>query len=363
MRNHICCSLPATVFMAFVFIFFALVSPAVCLAQPDTGYKIHDWSRPRPPVVDPGTAGTQELPGKAPSDATLLFDGKDLTQWCDMDGGLTKWVVKDGVMECVAGSGMIRTFQNFGDCQLHVEWAAPVPPKGKSQGRGNSGVFLMGLYEIQVLDNYQNETYADGYAAGIYGEFPPLVNAARPPGQWQTYDIVFARPRFDQKYQLISPAHITLFFNGVLAQNDVSLTGPTTWMARPPYTSQPEKLPLALQDHGNPVRYRNIWVRELGSDARQKEFTYSNGLLDRYAGLYRVKEDLSIEISRRGRQLYMKLISPGGEHEHAVYAESRTKFFAKEVDSSVTFQVNDQGVVESLDFYMAGDTNTGKRTE
>jgi hypothetical protein len=361
MRNRTCSSLPDMFLCAFVFISLAIVSTGVCLAQPDSGYKTHDWNRPRPPVVDPGTPSTQEMTGKAPSDATVLFDGKDLTQWCAMDGSPTKWVIKEGIMECVAGSGMIRTFQNFGDCQLHVEWAAPVPPKGRSQGRGNSGVFLMGLYEIQVLDNYQNETYADGYAGGVYGEFPPLVNPARPPGQWQTYDIVFARPRFDQKGQLVSPAHLTLLYNGVLAQDGAALTGPTTWMVRLPYTAEADKLPLALQDHGNPVRYRNIWIRELGADAKQKEFTYSNELLDRYAGLYRVAPLLSIEISRRGQQLYMKLISPDSEHEHALYAESRTRFFAKEVDSSVTFQVNDQGPVESLDFYMGGDTNRARK--
>ena len=361
MKNRTRFSMPAVLLQAFAFIAMAIVSPGVCLAQPDSGYKTHDWNRPRPPVLDPGTASTQEMPGRAPSDATVLFDGKDLNQWCAIDGSPTKWVIKDGIMECVAGSGMIRTFQNFGDCQLHVEWAAPVPPMGRSQGRGNSGVFLMGLFEIQVLDNYQNETYADGYAGGVYGEFPPLVNPARPPGQWQTYDIVFARARFDQKGQLLSPACLTLLYNGVLAQNDVSLTGPTTWMVRLPYTPQPDKLPLALQDHGNPVRYRNIWVRELGSDARQKEFTYSDALLDRYAGLYRVTPLLSIEILRRDRQLYMKIISPGSEHEHALFAESRTKFFAKEVDSSITFQVNDRGIVESLDFYMGGDTNRARK--
>jgi hypothetical protein len=347
--------------MVFSLAALALVAPAVCLAQPDTGYKMHDWNRPRPPVVDPGTASTQDMPGRPPSDATVLFDGKDLSQWCALDGSPTKWVVKDGIMECVAGSGMIRTFQNFGDCQLHVEWAAPVPPMGKSQGRGNSGVYLMGLFEIQVLDNYQNETYADGYAASIYGEFPPLVNPARPPGQWQTYEIVFTRPRFNPEGRLQSPARATVLFNGVLVQNGVSLTGPTAWMVHLPYSVQAEKLPLALQDHGNPVRYRNIWVRELGFDAKQKEFTYSNALLDRYVGLYRVTPLLSIEILRRGAQLYMNLIGPGDHHEHALYAESQTRFFAKEVDSTVTFQVNDQGVVESLDFYMGGDTNRAKK--
>lgn len=331
-------------------------------AQQDSSYKIHDWNRPRPPVVEPATPSTQEMPGKAPSDATALFDGKDLSQWGSMDGSAPKWIVKDGVMECVRGSGFVRTLQNFGDCQLHVEFATPVPPEGKSQGRGNSGVFLMGMYEIQVLDNYNNPTYADGYAAALYGEYPPLANACRPPGQWQSYDIIFTRPRFDEKGQLVSPARVTLLHNGVLVQNNVSLKGPTNWMTRDPYKWHPDKLPLALQDHGNPVRYRDIWIREL-TDAAQKEFTFSNQLLDRYLGTYRVTPRLSLVITRRENQLYMKLVDPGREHEHPLFAESKTKFFAKDVDSYVVFQTNDQGVAESLSFYMAGDTSQAQKVK
>jgi hypothetical protein len=348
-------TLPALVLAAL-----ALNIPQIGSAQQDSSFKIHDWSRPRPPVVDPGTPSTQELPGKAPSDATVLFDGKDLSQWCSMDGSAPKWIIKDRVMECVRGSGFVRTLQNFGDCQLHVEFATPVPPEGKSQGRGNSGVFLMGMYEIQVLDNYENPTYADGYAAAVYGEYPPLANACRPPGQWQAYDIIFTRPRFDDKGQLLSPARLTLLHNGVLVQNNVALKGPTNWMTRDPYKWHPDKLPLALQDHGNPVRYRNIWIREL-TDAAQKEFTFSTELLDRYVGTYRVNPRLSIVITHKDNQLYMKLVDPGREHEHPLFAESKTKFFAKDVDSNVVFQTNDHGVAESLSFYMAGDTSQAKK--
>ena len=166
--------------------------PAV--AQSPARWKAHDMSRPRPPVVQPPP---QALPVPAPPDAVVLFDGKSgLADWRSSDGGPAKWVVKDGAIESVPGSGYLYSARGFGDVQLHVEWAAPVPAKGTSQGRGNSGVFLMGLYEVQVLDSYQNDTYPDGQAAAIYGQYPPLVNACRPPGEWQTYDIVFRRPRF-----------------------------------------------------------------------------------------------------------------------------------------------------------------------
>lgn len=230
---------------------------------PTIKWKIHDPNRPLPPVVDPGTASTQETPGKPPSDATVLFDGKDLSQWVGEDGKPARWKVEDGYMEVVPDTGMISTKQAFGDCQLHVEFAEPTPPHGESQDRGNSGVFLMGLYEIQVLDSYDNKTYADGQASAVYGQYPPLVNASRPPGQWQSYDIVFHGPRFDAKGKVLRPARVTVLHNGVLVQDNVALTGPTAHGERPPYKKTPEKLPLSLQDHHNPVRFRNIWIREL----------------------------------------------------------------------------------------------------
>ena len=232
-------------------------------AQVQTTWKIHDPERPVPTAIDPGTASTQDLPGRPPSDATVLFDGKELSKWAHKDGSTAKWKVENGYAEVVAKTGYVYTRESFGDCQLHVEFAEPVPPKGESQEGGNSGVFLMGLYEIQVLDSYQNKTYADGQAAAVYGQYPPLVNASRPPGQWQTYDIVFHGPRFDKEGKLLRPARVTVLHNGVLVQDNVELSGPTAHGARPPYTPQPERLPLALQDHGNPVRYRNIWIRDL----------------------------------------------------------------------------------------------------
>src|ERR1017187_6377169 len=167
-------------------------------AQPNPNWLDHDSARPQPTVVNPGSFSTQEQPGQPPSDAIVLFDGKDLSQWVAMNGSPTKWIVKEGVMECVPGSGFVRTLQCFGDCQLHVEFAAPTPPRGDGQGRGNSGVFFgLDRYEIQVLNSYENKTYADGSAASVYGQYPPLVNASRPPGQWQFYDILWTAPRFD----------------------------------------------------------------------------------------------------------------------------------------------------------------------
>jgi len=204
---------------------------SICRAAPDPHWLEHDRNRPQPEVITPATPSTPEQPGRAPSDATVLFDGKDISQWASMDGSPTRWIMKDGYMECVRGSGYARTVQDFGDCQLHVEWATPIPPHGEGQGRGNSGVFFgMDRYEVQVLDSYDNKTYADGGAAAAYGQYPPLVNACLPPGQWQTYDIIWTAPRFDSSGKLLSPARLTVFQNGVLVQNNVELTGPTSWL-------------------------------------------------------------------------------------------------------------------------------------
>jgi len=226
-------------------------------------WKIHDLNRPVPAVIDPGTASTQDKAGRPPSDAVVLFDGKDLSHWVSKEGKPAQWKVENGYMEVVAKTGNISTADAFGDCQLHVEFAEPSPGVGESQERGNSGVFLMSLYEIQVLDSYENKTYADGQASAVYGQYPPQVNASRPPAQWQTYDIVFHRPRFTSAGQLTHPARVTVLHNGVLVQDNVELTGPTAHGERPPYKAGPDRLPLQLQDHGNPVRYRNIWIREL----------------------------------------------------------------------------------------------------
>jgi hypothetical protein len=225
-------------------------------------WPVNSPDRPKPPVVDPGP---ERPPAPAPSDAIVLFDGKNLDQWMMADTSPPKWIVRDGYMEVAAASGTLKTRRAFGDVQLHLEWAAPVPPKGEGQERGNSGVFLMGLYEIQVLDSYHNDTYADGQAGAVYGQVPPLVNPARPPGQWQTYDIVFHRPLFDAQGQVTRPARVTVFFNGVLVQDNTEIQGRTVHGRRAHYEPHPDRLPLALQDHGHPVRYRDIWIRELST--------------------------------------------------------------------------------------------------
>ena len=232
-------------------------------AQPDPKYKIHDMSRPVPKAIDSGFPGDQSKTGKAPSDAVVLFDGTNLDAWTADNGSKTKWVIRDGAMECVPGSGYIRTAKSFGDCQLHVEWAAPSKVEGDGQGRGNSGVFLGGgRYEIQVLDSYNNRTYADGQASAIYGQYPPYVNPIHQPGEWNTYDIIYFAPRFEDG-KMTTPARISVLFNGVLVQWDRVLSGPTGHHVRPDYQEHDVRQPISLQDHGNPVRFRNIWVREL----------------------------------------------------------------------------------------------------
>ena len=222
-------------------------------------WAIHDMNRPQPPRVEPGTNGSP------PSDAIVLFGGKaeEIEKWIsDKNGEPTKWEVKDGALQCVPGSGYIRTKEEFADCQLHIEWTAPTKVEGDSQGRGNSGVFLMGAVEVQVLDNYNNPTYPDGFASSIYGINPPAANPLRAPGEWQSYDIVFRRPIFKDGKE-IDPGYITVFVNGVLTQDHTPLEGGGGHMKRSTPKAFPEKGPLKIQDHGNPVRFRNIWYRPL----------------------------------------------------------------------------------------------------
>lgn len=230
---------------------------------PGGKWHVHDGNRPMPVVITPGTCSTQEKAGTAPSDAVVLFDGTDLSHWRSRSGKPAAWKVDDGALVIAPGSGEIVSKDEFGDCQLHLEFAAPVPPRGRDQGRGNSGLMFFARYEIQVLDSYENRTYADGQAAAIYGQFPPLVNASRPPGQWQTYDIIFRAPRFRPDRSLESPAYVTMLHNGVLVHDHRPLIGAMAYRAVGKYTPHGPKGPILLQDHGNPVRFRNIWVREL----------------------------------------------------------------------------------------------------
>jgi hypothetical protein len=209
-----------------------------------------EWKMP--PIVKPGNSDSD-----APSDAIILFDGKDLSHWRNAD----HWSVADGAMVC--GRGVVTSNEEFGDCQIHIEWSAPTPAKGSGQGRGNSGIFMMGIYEMQILDSYDNETYFDGQAAAVYKQTPPMVNAMRPPGEWNNYDIIWTAPRFKEDGSLESPAYITALHNGILVLNHFALLGDTPFHRPPEYTKHAAVGPITLQDHGNPVRFRNIWVRPI----------------------------------------------------------------------------------------------------
>jgi len=233
------------------------------------GIKVHELDttkQPAPPVVAPGEPAAFFA---APADAIVLFDGSEKAateKWTDTKGNPSGWKVVDGALESVKGAGYIQTKDSYGSCQLHVEWASPTKVEGEGQGRGNSGVFLMNTYEVQVLNNFENPTYPDGQAGALYGRKKPLVNVCRKPGEWQSYDIVFHRPVFDESGKIVRRATFTVLHNGVLVQDHTVLSGGTSWMgpnAASEYKAHPDKLPLALQDHGNPVRFRNIWIREL----------------------------------------------------------------------------------------------------
>lgn len=238
----------------------ALATTALTAQSPLSEWPQHSLDRPKPRVVEPG-AGYTIAP---PSDAIVLFDGRSLDQWASEGGTPPRWRVESGAFVAVPGSGTLQTKASFGDVQLHIEWASPSPAKGTGQDRGNSGVFFSdGRYEVQILDSRDNATYADGQAAALYGQFPPLVNASRRAGEWQSYDIVFHRPRFGANGAMTSPARFTVFHNGVLVQDNMELVGPTANQSRPPYTAHSARLPISLQDHGHPVRFRNVWLRDL----------------------------------------------------------------------------------------------------
>ncbi len=243
--------------ITFLFVFITLFSCFLIEVRGQEGDpKLTEVWEPQPEKVTPGKHNAP------PSDAIVLFDGTNFNNW-EGDNGDVKWKLEEGAMTVVGGAGPIRTKQSFGDVQLHIEWRAPAEVKGDGQGRGNSGIFLQRLYEVQVLDSYVSKTYANGQAGSIYKQHIPLVNANLPPGEWQTYDILYTTPLFKQDGSLGKPATITVIHNGIVVQNHVTLLGPTEYIGRPKYRQHPEKQPLELQDHGNPVSFRNIWIREL----------------------------------------------------------------------------------------------------
>lgn len=225
--------------------------------QPNGKWRVHDGTRPQPRLVTPGAT-----PGAAPSDATVLLGaGTDTSQWRTSNGGAIAWPIESGVLQ--SGKGVIQTVSDYTDFQLHVEFATPKVVKGDGQGRGNSGVILLGAFEIQVLDSYQNPTYPDGQAAAMYGQYPPLVNASRPPGEWQAYDIVFTAPRIDAAGAVEKPAVVTVFHNGLVVHHATAFAGPTAHKVIGKYIAAHASGPIRLQDHGNPVHFRNIWIRPL----------------------------------------------------------------------------------------------------
>ena len=313
----------------------------------DNGWKQHDIHRPKPPVVEPAAS---LVPTQPPKDAVVLFDGKNLDAWTNKSGGPAKWKVTDGYFEVVAGTGAIQTKGKFGDVQLHAEWASPNPPNGQGQDRGNCGIFLMGRYEIQVLDSYKADTYADGQAGAIYGQYPPLFNVARPPGEWQTYDIAFRRPRFDKSGKVLEPARVTLFHNGVLVQNNEELLGQTNWLKWTPYEAHADKAPIELQDHGHPVRFRNFWIRNLPErpevTLENKSFEnlkLSDQVLDRFTGHYLMganENGPKVSITRETSHLLVKF--PFLPDPLAIESISPTEFVMPNTDGRFTFTQDDQ---------------------
>ena len=234
---------------------------ALACAQQDTGtWAVHDMNRPQPPVVTPGTPSSATNPGTAPSDAIVLFDGTNLDAF-RTGGGAASWTVADGVAKVTKGD--LHTRQDFGDCQLHLEWRVPADFEGSGQNAGNSGIFFNDKYEIQVLNGFENTTYADGSGGSFYGQHPPLVNPCRPKGQWNTYDIIYTQPRWDENGTLVAPGRATVIYNGVVVQNNQAFTGTTVHGDTTEYGKPHGPGPIRIQEHNDPLEFRNIWVRPL----------------------------------------------------------------------------------------------------
>ena len=337
-----------------------LLAPGAVAAQASDGWRIHEMSRPRPEVVAPAIA---PMPARPPAGAEVLFDGSSLARWVGRDGKPAPWKVRDGYFEVLPGSGGIATVDSFGDVQLHLEWAEPTPPKGSSQDRGNSGVFLMGRYELQVLDSYQNDTYPDGQAGSIYGEYPPLYNVSLPPGSWQSYDVIFRRPRFSAQGALLSPARMTVFQNGVPVQNNAELLGPTTWLARLPYAPHPDRLPLELQDHGDLVRFRNIWIRRLPEGSpppiRPISLALSDSARAAYTGHYSIRWTKA-SIGSSDGHLWLDL---GDDGRMTLSADSTDAFSVDGLDASLVFTRGERGAITGFGMTVGGERFEFRRTD
>lgn len=336
---------------------------ADAFGQLATGWKQHDMNRPLPPIVE---SGRSNLPLAPPGDAVILFDGTSLDAWQSKDGSALPWEIRDGAMQAAANGGSAYSKQGFADVQLHVEWATPVEVSGKGQGRGNSGVVLQGQFEVQILDSFENPTYADGQAGSIYGQYPPLVNVSRRPGEWQSYDIVFRAPIFNGDGSLKEPACMTVLHNGVLIQEGVRPLGPTAWLQHYHYSKREPKLPLVLQYHGNQVRFRNIWVRDLpGRDIEQPKQPYdpvtislSEADVDTVVGRYAREGGESCEVLRKNGRLYFAF---GGSLLEMI-PHTPVEFGLRYTAGLLRFTTDEQGKAASLQFDVGGSSYQARRT-
>ncbi|MDG3006060.1 3-keto-disaccharide hydrolase [Paludisphaera mucosa] len=320
-----------------------------------SGWRQHDVHRPKPTVVEPAE---WSLAAPAPKDAVVLFDGRNLDAWQTEAGGPAGWTVADGALVVKPGTGAIRTKESFGDVQIHLEWASPNPPRGKGQDRGNSGLFLMGAFELQVIDSYQADTYADGMAGALYGQYPPLYNATRPPGAWQAYDVAFRAPRFSPDGALREPARVTAFLNGVLVQDNEAPVGGTSWLEAVAYEPGVSTGPIELQDHSHPVKFRNIWLRKLPerrlpTEAERQEpklIALAPADLDALAGSYLEKQGehpLKIVVTRQDDHLLMKL--PFRATPLRVVPVSPLHFVLPYTDGGLVFEKDAQGRPASVE--------------
>lgn len=331
-----------------------MTSPLTLAAQLPTGWKAHDLQRPLPTSVSPASPATTFPP---PSDADVLFDGTNIDLWQNSQGGPSKWKVTDGALIATPKSGNIYTKKKYGDCQLHLQWLIPTGIKRSGQAKGNSGVFLMDSFEVQILSTFKNKTYADGMAGAIYGQYPPLVNAAQPAGQWQTYDIVFHRPRFNADNTLSSPARMTVLHNGILVQDNSQLLGPTTWIKPRPYTAGPDRGRLSLQDHGSPIQFRNIWIREISSHRPPPQRPYPTSTIEltpnqqtRLLGDYG-----DFQITQTGTQLFCKFLNV----EMELVPISASEFLMQTSAGKLTFDFDQDGHVKQAQLHLDA---AGKRT-
>lgn len=336
-------------------------------AVPAKRWKQHSMTQPKPPAVTgQGIAG----PAAVPADAVVLFDGKDLSRWVSGGGEPAAWTVHDGFFEVNSEAGSIQTRESFGDVQMHLEWASPSPAAGAGQDRGNSGVFLMGRYEIQILDTFRADTYADGYPGAVYGQAPPLFNATLPPGEWQTFDIVFRGPRFSADEKLLDAAHVTVIHNGVAVQNNEPILGPTSWLNFLAYQPHAHEAPIRLQDHGQPVRFRNIWVRRLPvrvaitaeHSQPPRAIAKTPGELAAFAGKFQLGDGVGkppVTMTVDGKGLIVRF--PDRPVDMPIVPVSGRVFEFVNTDATIEFEIDASGRPGNATMHIGGSTRSLKR--